>query len=111
MPHILKYSDNPIKFKLLFVVSCIGLEVVFKFIVTLINKKKSKISQIIESSLLRSLVILLGFLLYNDFKYNPQLLSKVPGLSELIDNKIVQIVFYMTPTVLMTISSCLLRAY
>ena len=114
MPRIDKYATEPITNKLLFVVVALGLQVIFDLIVKLIKRKGNpfkNFSQTIDRSLMKSLLLLLGVLLYNDAKESPAIVEKIPGLKTLLSLPSSKIIFVLIPLFVITTGKCFLKPY
>ena len=111
LPMISDYTSEPMFRKLLLVVVVLGLEFVFDAILKIIKRDKLSITSMLDKSLMNSLLILLGFLLFNDLKESPSIMSKVPGLDKIIDLETTKIIIYILPIILFTTSKCFLKAY
>ena len=97
--------------KMLIVVSVLGLEAIFDSITRIIRKKKITINVILDKSLMHALLILLGFLLFNDIKVSQNIMSKIPGLSEIINIKSTKLFIMILPIIIFTTSKCFLKPY
>tara|TARA_B100000161_G_C33530565_1_gene405804 strand:- start:363 stop:749 length:387 start_codon:yes stop_codon:yes gene_type:complete len=111
LPQVSNITNEPIYLKLLVVILSLGLEVVFDCINRFIRKEKIKFSDVLDKSLMHSLLVLLGFLLFNDIKDSPNLINKVPGLSQIIDVETTKILIMVVPIIAFTTSKCFLKAY
>ena len=115
MPKLDQFFPEPLYNKLGFVVVCIGLQFVFEFINRKFIKKEKKLLQligsIIERSIMKSLVLLLGLLLFKDIKNSPSITQKVPFISNLTNLKGANVIFILLPTFLIITSKCLLTPY
>lgn len=115
MPKLDELYPEPLHNKLLFVVVCVGLQVIFEFIVRkfLKNEKNivSLIGSVVERSLMKSLILLLGLLLFKDIKNSPSITEKFPILGDLINIKGANIAFILLPTFVILTSKCLLTPY
>ena len=58
---------------------------------------------------MKSLLLLLGLMLYTDIKSSSELLNKIPGLSEVINNNGVSVIFIILPLFVVITGKCLLR--
>jgi len=109
LPIVNNYSDNnPIYQKLYLLIAVISLQVVFKFLSNVINKKRNKLVKLINNSIYKSLLVLLGFLIYQDIKLSPNLTNNIPGLSNIIDNSWVEVSLLITPIFIAGTMECLL---
>ncbi len=115
MPKLDQFFPEPLYNKLGFVVVCIGLQFVFEFINRKFIKKEKKLLQligsVIERSIMKSLVLLLGLLLFKDIKNSPSISQKVPFISNLTNLKGSNVIFILLPTFLIITSKCLLTPY
>lgn len=115
MPKLDQFFPEPLYNKLGFVVVCIGLQFVFEFINRKFIKKEKKIlsliGSVIERSIMKSLVLLLGLLLFKDIKNSPSITQKVPFISNLTNLKGANVIFILLPTFLIITSKCLLTPY
>jgi hypothetical protein len=109
LPRLFQYSENPIIRKVLFVVSGLVLQLLFDILNNVIKKEKIKLHKIIDKPLMKSLLLLLGLMLYTDIKSSSELLNKIPGLSEVINNNGVTVMFIILPLFVVITGKCLLR--
>ena len=112
LPYILQKSGNAIFAKVLFVAAGVVLQIIFDTLNSFINKKKIEfrnLHKLLDKPLMKSLLLLLGFMLFNDIKASPDIMNKIPGLSQVIDSRIVTVIFIMAPLFLIITGKCLLR--
>jgi len=109
LPKLFQYSENPITRKILFVVGGIILQLLFDILNNVIKKEKIKLHKIIDKPLMKSLLLLLGLMLYSDIKTSSELLNKIPGLSDVINNNCVSVIFIIFPLFVVITGKCLLR--
>lgn len=112
LPYILQKAGNPIFAKVLFVAAGVVFQLVFDILNNFIARKKmelKKMHQMLDKPLMKSLLLLLGFMLYTDIKASPEIMNRIPGLSQIINGRIVTIVFIMAPLFLIITGKCLLR--
>jgi|UniRef100_A0A6C0IT18 hypothetical protein len=109
LPRLFQYSENPIIRKVLFVASGLILQLLFDILNNIIKKEKIKLYKIIDKPLMKSLLLLLGLMLYTDIKSSSELLNKIPGLSEVINNNGVSVIFIILPLFVVITGKCLLR--
>lgn len=115
MPKLDQFFPEPLYNKLAFVVLCIGLQSIFEFINRKFIKKEKKIlsliSSIFERSIMKSLILLLGLLLFKDIKNSPNITQKIPFIGNFIKLKGSNVIFILLPTFLIITSKCLLTPY
>lgn len=111
LPKITEMTQDPIYTKMLIVVSVLGLEAIFDSITRIIRKEKITINVILDKSLMHALLILLGFLLFNDIRVSQNIMSKIPGLSEIINIKSTKLFIMILPIIIFTTSKCFLKPY
>ena len=113
LPHLDKYALEPLYNKLLFVVVTIGLQSIFEIIVKLVKKENllQGVGTIVERSLSKSILLLLGLLLFKDIKNSPSIIQKVPMIGTIVAIAGSELIFIMFPTLLMLTSKCLLKPY
>lgn len=113
LPHINTYTENHIMQKVMILVIALSLQLVFHTIVKLIKKKSitENFRQTFDVSVMSSLLVLLGYLLANDIKENPDILKLVPGLEEIISSRLTTLIFMATPFIFVKTSKCFLKTY
>ena len=111
LPKLTEMTQDPIYTKLLIVVAVLGLETIFDALSRIIRKEKITLNNILDKSLMHSLLVLLGFLLFNDIRQSRSIMSKIPGLIGVIDIQSTQLVIMLLPIILFTTSKCFLRPY
>jgi hypothetical protein len=115
IPKLDKLFPEPLYNKLVFVVVCIGLQSIFEFINRKFIKKEKKILSLIasvfERSIMKSLILLLGFLLFKDIKNSPSITQKIPIIGSLVNLEGGNIIFILLPTFIILTSKCLLTPY
>ena len=111
LPMLTEMTQDPIYTKLLIVVTVLGLETIFDALTRLIRKDKITLNGILDKSLMNSLLVLLGFLLFNDVRQSQNIMSKVPGLSSIIDIKTTKLFIMLLPIIVFTTSKCFLKPY
>ena len=112
LPLIIEKAGNAIYTKVLFVAAGVVLQLVFDILNKFITKKKmnfKKIHKMLDKPLMKSLLLLLGFMLLSDIKVSPNIINRIPGLDQVINSRIVTIIFIMTPYFLIITGKCLLR--
>jgi len=109
LPKLFQYSENPITRKVLFVIGGIILQSLFDILNNVIKKEKIKLHKIIDKPLMKSLLLLLGLMLYSDIKTSSELLNKIPGLSDVINNNGISVIFIIFPLFVVITGKCLLR--
>ena len=111
LPMLTEMTQDPIYTKLLIVVTVLGLETIFDALTRIIRKDKITLNGILDKSLMNSLLVLLGFLLFNDIRQSQNIMSKVPGLSNIIDIKTTKLFIMLLPIIVFTTSKCFLKPY
>lgn len=113
LPQIDKFAPEPLYNKLLFVIITVGLQMIFEMIVKFIKKESlfQNIGKTLERSLSKSILLLLGLLLFKDVKNSPSIIQRFPMIGGLVAIPGSELIFVMFPTVLLLTSKCLLRPY
>ena len=113
LPHLDNYALEPLYNKLLFVVVTVGLQSVFEIIVKVFKKENlfQDIGTTIERSLSKSILLLLGLLLFKDIKNSPSIIQRVPMIGSIVAISGSELIFIMFPSLLMLTSKCLLKPY
>ena len=113
LPNMNKYAPEPLYNKLLFVVIAVVLQCIFELIVKYFKGEKlfSKLGKLFERSLSKSILLLLGLLLYKDIKNSPSISTNSPLIGAIINIPSSEVIFVMVPTLLMLTSKCLLKPY
>ena len=111
LPKLGEMTQDPIYSKLLLVVTVLGLETVFDSLNKIIRGNKITLNGILDKSLMNSLLVLLGFLLFNDIKQSESIMSRVPGLSGVIDLITTKLFIMILPIIVFTTSKCFLKQY
>ena len=112
LPRIYDYTKEPMLIKIQFVVIGLVSQIIFNLIVKLIKKEEIKIKKIhkeLDTSLVKGLLILLGFMLYNDIKTSPRIINLIPGLTQIIDNRIINVIIMLMPLFVVITGKCLLK--
>ena len=83
--------------------------------VEILERKKKSITEnfrlTFDVSIMSSLLVLLGYMLANDIKENPDILKLVPGLEEIISSRLTTLIFMATPFIVIKTSKCFLKTY
>ena len=113
LPQIDKYAPEPLYNKLLFVVVSVLLQLIFEAIVKVVKKESVflNIGKNVERSLSKSILLLLGLLLFKDIKNSPSIVQRFPLIGGIVGVAGAEILFIMFPTLLMLTSKCLLKPY
>ena len=113
LPQIDKYAPEPLYNKLLFVVVTVVLQLIFEAIVKIIKKEGVflNMGKNIERSLSKSILLLLGLLLFKDIKNSPTIIQRFPLIGGMVGVAGSEVLFIMFPTLLMLTSKCLLKPY
>ena len=113
LPQIDKYAPEPLYNKLLFVVVTVVLQLIFEAIVKIVKKEGIflNIGKNVERSLSKSILLLLGLLLFKDIKNSPSIVQRFPLIGGMVGVAGAEILFIMFPTLLMLTSKCLLKPY
>ena len=113
LPQIDKFAPEPLYNKLLFVVITVGLQMIFEMVVKLVKKESlfQDIGKAVERSLSKSILLLLGLLLFKDVKNSPSIMQKFPMIGGVVAIAGSELIFVMFPTLLMLTSKCLLKPY
>lgn len=112
LPRIYDYTKEPMLIKIQFVVIGLVSQIIFNLIVKLIKKEEIKIKKIykeLDTSLMKGLLILLGFMLYNDVKTSPNIMNTIPGLTQIINNRIINVIIMLIPLFVVITGKCLLK--
>jgi hypothetical protein len=113
LPHIDRFAPEPLYNKLLFVIITVGLQIIFGMIVKIVKKESlfEDIGKIVELSLSKSILLLLGLLLFKDVRNSPSIIQKFPMIGGIVAISGSELIFVMVPTLLMLTSKCLLKPY
>ena len=113
LPHIDRFAPEPLYNKLLFVIITVGLQIIFGMIVKIVIKESlfEDIGKIVELSLSKSILLLLGLLLFKDVRNSPSIIQKFPMIGGIVAISGSELIFVMVPTLLMLTSKCLLKPY
>ena len=113
LPKIYEYSDNTLIRQGAIVISALVLQLIFHSIIKIIKRKSftQDFGKLRDVSIMNSLLIFLGFLLVNDIKESPELLSYLPGLDQIISSRLTTIIFMVIPFIFMKTSKCFLKTY
>ena len=113
LPHIDRFAPEPLYNKLLFVIITVGLQIIFGMIVKMVKKESlfEDIGKIVELSLSKSILLLLGLLLFKDVRNSPSIIQKFPMIGGIVAITGSELIFVMVPTLLMLTSKCLLKPY
>lgn len=108
-----KFAPEPLYNKLLFVIITVGLQMIFEMIVKFIKKESlfQNIGKTLERSLSKSILLLLGLLLFKDVKNSPSIIQRFPMIGGIVAIPGSELIFIMFPTVLLLTSKCLLKPY
>tara|TARA_A100001015_G_scaffold298490_1_gene381305 strand:+ start:3982 stop:4368 length:387 start_codon:yes stop_codon:yes gene_type:complete len=111
IPRLNLLTDDIIFQKVYIVTAIFGLEILFDSFTRIVRKDNFNVLAILDKSIVHSLLILLGYLLYQDFKNSPELTSRIPGLTELFIFKNIELLIYVTPMIMFTASKSFLKPY
>ena len=104
-------TQEPLFKKIYILVAVLCAELIFDLIMTYLRKDKLSFISLFDKSLIHALLVLLGKLLYDDIKGSPSIMAQIPGLTQAIQSKEIQVVIMIVPIIFFTTSKCFLRPY
>lgn len=104
-------KGNMIYLKLYIVATTITLQSLFHVISRYINKKGIKLNEILDIGIFRGLLVLFGYMLYQDIGRSPNVMNKIPGLINVIEENWTQIIFMITPVIILAGTKCFFEPY
>ena len=104
-------KGNMIYLKLYIVATTITLQSLFHVISRYINKKGIKLNEILDIGIFRGLLVLFGYMLYQDIGRSPNVMNKIPGLTNVIEENWTQIIFMITPVIILAGTKCFFEPY
>ena len=110
-PMLMKRTNEPLLQKIFFLVLALAIEFSFHAGFTYYKTKKFDYKKSLDSSFFKSLLLLLGLMIFNDLSKSQTMARAVPNLHALIQKGWVETLCITAPFLIMTTGSCLLKPY